>query len=145
MAGSDGGPSGVSVVALRVLARARVAEVLPLATRWALDDSEASEGARWAAIEALGLLGDRAASRTLREVLSRPGSINSGWTKRLAASALARLGDVDALEVLLDDADWFARLGVAEALVLLDPQTATQLRRRVAQDVDPRVRAAAQK
>ena len=95
---------------------------------------------RLAAIEALGLLRPPEASELLRAALTKPGSLNQGWLKRISAIALGRIGDLEALEVLLDDEDWFARLGVAEALKGHSGALADRLRRRVKADLDRRVR-----
>lgn len=130
-------------VIVRVLAELGEPSIAPVLEAWADDDSQAQFSARLAAIEALGLLRPANASQVLRRVLTKPGELNQGWLKRVTATALGRIGDVDALEVLLDDEDWFARLGVAEAAKLLPPARAKDLLARARQDVDARVRAAA--
>jgi HEAT repeat protein len=71
---------------------------------------------------------------------------NEGWTKRLAAHALGKVGTDAALDVLerqLGDADWFARLGAAEALRALTSERARALRDRARSDPDARVANAA--
>lgn len=128
-------------VVLRVLGELGDRSVLPIAAAWS--SLEENESLRWAALETIGLLRVPGSQTLLRAALARPGEINHGWLKRITAVALARLGDVDALEVLLDDADWFARLGVAEGLKELKGDRAKRLRQRVEKDVDARVRAAA--
>lgn len=128
-------------VVLRVLGELGDRSVLPIAAVWS--SLEENESLRWAALETIGLLRVPGSQTLLRTALARPGEINHGWLKRITAVALARLGDVDALEVLLDDADWFARLGVAEGLKELPRDRAKRLRQRVEKDVDARVRAAA--
>lgn len=129
-------------IMLRVLAELGDRSVLPIAEVWS--SLEEDEALRWAALEAIGLLRVPGTEALLRAALARPGEINQGWLKRITAVALARLGDFDALEVLLDDPDWFARLGVAEGLEQLPRgDQAKRLRRRVEKDLDPRVRAAA--
>ena len=130
-------------VIVRVLAELGEPSIAPVLEAWAADDSQEHFAARLAAIEALGLLRPKNASDLLREVLTRPGEHDQGWLKRLTAAALGRVGDLDALEVLLDDEDWFARLGVAEAAKLLPPERAQGLLARARQDIDARVRAAA--
>lgn len=128
-------------VVLRVLGALGDRSVLPIAAVWS--SLEENESLRWAALETIGLLRVPGSESLLRDALARPGEVNHGWIKRITAVALARLGDVDALEVLLDDADWFARLGVAEGLKELPPERAKVLRQRVEKDGDARVRAAA--
>lgn len=127
-------------VMLRVLGALGDRSVLPIAEVWS--SLEEHESLRWAALETIGLLRVPGSEVLLRAALARPGELNHGWLKRITAVALARLGDVDALEVLLDDADWFARLGVAEGLKELPRDKANRLRQRVEKDVDARVRAA---
>lgn len=129
-------------VVLRVLAELGDRSVLPIAEVWS--SVEDDESLRWSALEAIGLLRVPGSEALLRAALARPGEINHGWLKRITAVALARLGDFDALEVLLDDPDWFARLGVAEGLKELPRgDQAKRLRQRVEKDADSRVRAAA--
>ncbi len=128
-------------VMLRVLGELGDRSVLPIAEAWS--SLEENEWVRWAALETIGLLRVPGTEGLLRAALGRPGAINQGWLKRITAVALARLGDVEALEVLLDDPDWFARLGVAEGLKELPAEKAKRLRQRVERDVDARVRAAA--
>lgn len=129
-------------VMLRVLGELGDRSVLPIAEVWST--LEGNESLRWAALETIGLLRVQGSEALLRAALARPGELNHGWLKRITAVALARLGDFDALEVLLDDPDWFARLGVAEGLKELPRgDQAKRLRQRVEKDVDPRVRAAA--
>ena len=107
--------------ALRVLAELGDPTALAVARRWVHDDTPQAHSARLAAIDALGWLQPPDAASLLREAIARPGSINGSWTKRMAAHALGRLGDIVALDRLLDDPDWFARLGAAEALAKLPP------------------------
>lgn len=130
-------------VALRVLAVLGETAVVPIAEAWVDDAREAHQAARWVALEALGRLRVPGTDAVILRALANPGALNPGWLKRLAAVALARLGNVDALEVLLDDPDWFARLGVAEGLKELPEALAARLRQRVEADVDQRVREAA--
>ena len=87
----------------------------------------------------------RRAASLLREAIARPGSINGSWTKRMAAHALGRLGDIVALDSLLDDSDWFARLGAAEALAELPPGQGEAARQRALRDWDGRVAQAARR
>lgn len=85
--------------------------------------TDANRDVRWAAIEALGDLGDRRAVPALAEYLKRPEPYR--WGKRLAAAALGALGDPAATEPLLGllgDEDPFARRAAALALLRLgDP------------------------
>ncbi|MEW5738006.1 MAG: HEAT repeat domain-containing protein [Myxococcota bacterium] len=136
-------PEGsAGVVALRVLARLGDVKVLPHVTSLAVNP-ESEFSARLAAVEAIGLLRPAGASALLGEVLSRPGELNEGHLKRTAAMALARVGDVQTLEVLLDDPDWYVRLGVVEGLKVLPPAHAARGLARARADVDERVRLAA--
>jgi len=79
---------------------------------------DATRDVRWAAIEALGELGDARAIPALVEYLKRPEAYR--WGKRLVAAALGAIGDtagVDPLLGLLDDEDPFVRRVAAFALV----------------------------
>jgi HEAT repeat protein len=127
-------------VMIRALAALGELSITPILEAWCADEMEEQFFGRLAAIEAVGLLKPPDASMMLRAVLTRPGTQNQGWLKRTTAHALGRIGDVDALEVLLDDADWYARLGVAEALKSLPAERAARLLARVRVDVDQRVR-----
>lgn len=130
-------------VALKVLGVLRDVSVVRIAEAWVDDASDEHEASRWVAIETLGRLGVAGTDATILRALANPGTLNHGWLKRISAMALARLGNVESLEVLLDDPDSFARLGVAEALRELPPQLAARLRKRVESDVDEQVRKAA--
>jgi len=73
---------------------------------------------RWAAIEALGELGDRRAVPALVEYLKRPEAYR--WGKRLVAAALGAIADPSVilpLEGLLADEDPFARRLAAISLL----------------------------
>jgi HEAT repeat protein len=129
--------------ALKVLGLLGETAVAPIAEAWVDDASEENQSARWVAIEVLGRLRVPGTEAVILRALANPGPLNEGWLKRLAAVALARLGNVEGLEVLLDDPHWFARLGVAEGLKELPGDVAKRLRPRVEADVDERVRAAA--
>ena len=135
-------------VALGVLAELGDAAALPVARRLlADDDPEAREG-RLAAIQALGKLRPPDAGALLRGLLDRVGEGpdgNTGWTKRLTAHALGEIGDVAALGRLLEDRDWFARLGAAEALAKLPAGQGEAERARALRDPDPRVAKAARR
>lgn len=129
-------------VMVRVLAELGDQSITPILATWSADDDQEQFFARLAAIEALGLLRPVEASSLLRAALTKPGSLNQGWLKRISAIALGRVGDLEALEVLLDDEDWFARLGVAEAIKGHTDEHAARLRKRLKADVDARVRGA---
>ncbi len=140
-----GAPDAAARVALRVLAALGDAAALPVARRWLAEDSTEEHAFRLAAIEALGLLRPADAVALLRGVLVQPHAQNGGWVKRIAAHALGRLGDVATLDRLLDDPDWFARLGAAEALANLPAGQGEAARRRASRDPDPRVAQAAKR
>ncbi|MFT3707037.1 MAG: HEAT repeat domain-containing protein [Archangium sp.] len=132
------------LVLARVCARARVSSIFPVVEAWVMDSTEDASSARLTAMECLGHLGDPRGGELIRRSLLAGASINSGWLKRIAAIALGRLQDVSALHVLLDDADWFARLGVLEAVPHLnDAKARDELASRGKADVDERVRAEA--
>lgn len=131
------------LVALSVLGTLGDRSVAPIAEAWLEDPSDSNESARWTAIRVLGLLRVPGSEAAILRLLANPPALNAGWLKRLAAVALARLGAIDSLEVLLDDPHWFARVGVAEGLSELPPQLAKRLRARLEADVDQRVREAA--
>lgn len=136
---------GAAQVALRVLAELGDPAAVPVARCWLADDAPERHAAQLAAISALGLLRPPDAASLLRAVLARADAGNGSWTKRLAAHALGRLGDVATLELLLDDPDWFARLGAAEALAMLPAGQGEAARQRACMDRDPRVASAAQR
>ncbi len=79
---------------------------------------------RWAAIEALGDLGDRRAVEPLVQYLRRAETYR--WGKRLVANALGAIGDPKAAEPLLSllaDSDPFVRRAAAIALLRIgDPR-----------------------
>ncbi len=134
-------PSRAGEVALLALAKLADPEAAQVAARWV---ARGVEGA----MLPLGLLRPPGAARVLAGAIAAADAPNAGWRKRLAAQALGRIGDDDALaalEVLLDDADWFARLGAVEGLLLIGgPRVAAALARARA-DTDARVvRAACQ-
>ncbi|MDP1826523.1 MAG: hypothetical protein Q8L48_24855 [Archangium sp.] len=129
-------------VMIRALAALGDRTITPILEAWCADEVEEHFFLRLAAIEAVGLLKLPNASAVLHAVLTRPGALNQGWLKRITALALGRIGDADALEVLLDDPDWYARLGVAEAVKSLPAERASRLLARVRVDVDQRVREA---
>jgi HEAT repeat protein len=139
------GTGQAAQVALRVLAELRDQAALPVARRWVRDDAPQAHSARLAAIDALGWLQPPDAASLLREAIARPDPINGSWTKRMAAHALGRLGDVVGLDSLLDDPDWFARLGAAEALAKLPPGQGEAARQRALHDCDGRVAQAARR
>lgn len=79
---------------------------------------DASRDVRWAAVEALGELGDRRAVPALVEYLKRPEAYR--WGKRLVAAALGAIGDpsaVEPLQGLLADEDPFVRRLAAISLL----------------------------
>lgn len=79
---------------------------------------DANRDVRWAAIEALGELGDRRAVQPLAQYLRRKEAYR--WGKRLVANALGALGGAEAVETLstmLADPDPFVRRGAALALL----------------------------
>jgi hypothetical protein len=87
--------------------------------------ADANRDVRWAALEALGALGDRRAVPALVEYLKRPEAYR--WGKRLAAASLGALGDPAALEPLLGllgDEDPFARRAAALSLLRLGDRAA---------------------
>jgi hypothetical protein len=110
-----GQPTDVRMEAARALGASRDPRALePLLA--ALGDD--NRDVRWAAIEALGELGDRRAVPRLVEYLKRPEAYR--WGKRLAASALGAIGDpaaVEPLAALLGDEDPFVRRLSALALL----------------------------
>lgn len=85
--------------------------------------ADANRDVRWAAVEALGELGDRRAVPALIEYVKKPEAYR--WGKRLVAGALAAIGDPSAVQPLLgllDDEDPFVRRIAAMALVRIgDP------------------------
>ncbi len=129
-------------LALDVLAQLHDVSIEPIAEAWALDVDESRQRA---GVSMLGHLRIAGTDAVVLRALATPPPVNGGWLKRIAAVALARLGNVEALEVLLDDADWFARLGVAEGLAELQPRDVARLRRRLDVDADQRVRDAARR
>lgn len=134
--------------ALRVLAELGDPAALPVARQLLADDDPESRDGRLAAIQALGRLRPPDARALLRGLLDRVGDStdgNTGWTKRLTAHALGEIGDVDALGRLLQDRDWFARLGAAEALAKLPAGQGEAERARACRDPDPRVAKAARR
>jgi hypothetical protein len=94
---------------------------------------------RWAAIEALGELGDRRAVAPLVEYLDKPEAYR--WARRLIASALGTIGDpaaVPPLVKLLEDADPFVRRLAALALVRIgEPSGVARVRALLADTSDP--------
>lgn len=130
-------------VALRVLAELGDPAALPVARSWLAKTAPEAQAERLAAIAALGQLRPPDAVAQLRAILGRPDAAGDSWTKRLTAHALGRLGDVAGLEMLLDDPDWFARLGAAEALAALPAGQGEAARERASKDQDLRVAGAA--
>lgn len=126
-------------VLARVCAKGKALAIFPTLEAWLADeDSEVT------AIDCLGELGDERGRALIRKALEKPVELNAGWRKRIAARALAQLQDANALHVLLDDEDWFARLGVLEAVSHLNnAHDRAQLIARGKTDVDERVRKAA--
>lgn len=126
-------------VLARVCARGQAPGLFEIVAAWLADPES-----QFTAIECLGLLGDARGAELIRRMLHDGEALNAGWRKRLAAKALARLGDVNALHVLLDDADSFARLGVLEAAALVkNAGDRAQLIARGKADVDEHVRKVA--
>ncbi len=140
---SAGAACPAAQVALRVLAELGDPAALPIARSWLANTAPEAHLGRLAAIDALGQLRPPDAAALLRAALGRPDTVADSWTKRLTAHALGRLGDVAGLEMLLDDPDWFARLGAAEALAALPAGQGETARARASQDEDPRVASAA--
>lgn len=136
---------GAGPVALRVLAELGDPAALAVARRWVNADDPAAQAAQLAAIHALGRLRPPDAASLLRAVVARADAETGSWTKRMAAHALGRIGDVAALEMMLADPDWFARLGAAEALATLPDGQGAAARQRASLDGDPRVASAARR
>jgi hypothetical protein len=94
---------------------------------------------RWAAIEALGELGDRRAVPPLVEYLEKPEAYR--WARRLIASALGVIGDragVPPLVKLLEDPDPFVRRLAALALVTIgEPSGIARVRSLLRDTTDP--------
>lgn len=133
--------SGRDRVLARVCAKGKATRVFPVLEAWLQNDDDSSQNT---AIDCLGELGDDRGRALIRKALEKPIELNAGWRKRIAAGALAKLQDAEALHVLLDDTDWFARLGVLEAVKhLQNPHDRAQLIARGKTDVDERVRKAA--
>lgn len=131
-------------VLARVGAQLGVVALFPVLEAWARDTTEESSSARLTALQALGQLGLADGARVIRESVAAGATLNAGWLKRTAATALGRLQDTAGLQVMMDDSDWFARLGVMEALPQLrDTREREALRARGRADVDERVRAEA--
>jgi len=130
-------PSPSGQVALLVLAKLGDDFAAPIAIDWV------SQGVS-AALLPLGLLAPPGAVAVLARAIDHAG--DDSWTKRLAAHALGAIDTdaaLDVLEQLLEDREWFARLGAAEALRELAGDRARRLLERARRDVDPRVVAAA--
>ena len=130
-------------VALRILAELGDPAALPVARSWLAKTAPEAHAERLAAIQALGQLRPPDGAALLRATLGRSEIAGDSWTKRLTAHALGRLGDVAGLELLLEDPDWFARLGAAEALAALPAGQGEAARARASKDQDPRVASAA--
>jgi HEAT repeat protein len=114
---------------------------------WATRRDEEHQSERHVAISALGGFRDPRAVAVLLDALGEPaGTLNRGWTIRLAAGALGKIGDpraVAPLVGLLGDADWFVRLGACEGLGVLGGEAARAALQRTRGDPDHRVSAAA--
>ncbi|MFO0593986.1 MAG: hypothetical protein U0228_01745 [Myxococcaceae bacterium] len=132
-----------NVTLATALARLGHREVGPIVEAWITrPDTELLTKIRL--VELLGLVASPNARELIHALLREPHEVNAGWLKRMSALALAHLQDVAGLEVLLDDEDWFARLGVMEACRhLRDARAVAALRARGATDLDERVRKAA--
>ncbi len=121
---------------------------------------DATRDVRWAAVEALGELGDRRAVAPLLEYLKKPEAYRFG--KRLAVNALGAIADAstaDALLGLLADDEVFVRRLAAMALLRLgdtrvhgrvteaarnrEDETMISVRRELARVADERAREAA--
>jgi HEAT repeat protein len=137
-----GAASGAAQTALLVLAALGDGEAMATARRWLADEGEEGVSARLAAIEATGQLRPPDAADLLRQVLARPGN-HPSWLYRITAHAFGHLGDLAALDALLDSPDWFARLGAAEALAQMPAGPGDAARDRARRDPDPRVARAA--
>ena len=132
-------PSSAGQAALRVLAKLGDQAAAPVAIDWV------SRGVTDALVP-LGLLAPPGAVELLARTIADAAPPNDGWTKRLAAHALGKINTDAALDVLerqLRDADWFARLGAAEALREMGGDRARRLLERATHDTDARVVAAA--
>ena len=132
-------PSGAGEAALLVLAKLGDESAAPVAIEWV------EQGVR-SALLPLGLLAPAEAVPLLARTIEHAAEPNAAWTKRLAARALGKIRTDAALAVLerlLDDDDWYARLGAAEALCDFPGERARRLRERAQQDRDSRVAAAA--
>lgn len=129
-------------IAALVLAELGHAPVLQVFAGWLRARTEDDATLTLAALEGLGLLGLPEGLPLVKSVLAAPGTVNTSWLKRVAGHALGRLGALPQLEVLLDDDDWFARLGAVEGLLRLGGPTIHSALARARTDVDARVRAA---
>jgi HEAT repeat protein len=136
-----GDATGAGLAALLVLAKLGDEVAAVVAARWV------GQGAAGAMLP-LGLLRPPGASRVIIHAIAQAPELNRGWLKRLAGQALGRVGDAEAvaaLEVLLDDADWVARLGAVEGLLACSGKQVEEALRRARADVDPRIAKAAKR
>lgn len=96
-----------------------------------------------AALTALGGIGGPKARAAVRPWLAPPAGDNRGWWIRLAADALARIGDpadVGPIAALLaSEEDELARYGAVEALARFDTAAARAAVDRCVDDRDPLV------
>jgi HEAT repeat protein len=113
----------------------------------ALLAGEQEDTTRMGLIEALGNLRDARAVSVLLPYLKAPEQRNRGWIIRMAANALGCIGTEEVIgplsEVLVNDPDWFARLGATEGLRKMRHPLAREALGRVLEDEDARVRAEA--
>jgi HEAT repeat protein len=132
-------PSKAGEAALLVLAKRADHTAAPVASEWV-------RRGVMAALMPLGLLAPPGAVELLARAIADATPPNDGWMKRLAAHALGKIHTEAALDVLeqqLGDADWFARLGAAEALREMSGERVRRLLQRATRDADARVAAAA--
>lgn len=115
---TKGTDTAARMEAAKALGASRDARALEALVK-ALEDP--SRDVRWAAVEALGELGDRRAVPPILDYLKRVEAYR--WGKRLAAAALGAIGDpraVEPLVALLEDDDPFVRRAAALALLRLE-------------------------
>ena len=95
-------------------------------------------------MQSLGELRDPRAIEILLPFLTAPEQINRGWIVRTAANALGKIASDSVIEplteVLVNDRDWFARVGAAEGLRKSKNPNAKQALQRALDDLDERVR-----
>lgn len=133
----QGAPSRARSYAARALGATRDPRALQPLLDLADDEEE-----RWAALAALGKLGDPSALPILREAI-RPRDVqNHAHERAIAATAIGALRHPDSVALLrsmLSDPDWYARYHACEALVAFRTPEAREALKIAARDSDERV------